>query len=60
MQLDHHYWASRHVVVTVCRALPSACILMFWYGQDISGWRVHVLTPTNDCAQVRLRVDKTQ
>ncbi len=44
----------------MCRAPPSACMLMFWFSWDISGWGVGVFPPANESAQVRLRVDKTQ
>ncbi len=48
------------VMLTVCRAPPSACVLMFWLSRDVSGWGVGVFPPANDSAQVRLRVDETK
>ncbi len=39
-------------------APPSACILMFWIGRDVSGWGVGAFPPANDSAQVTLEMDK--
>ncbi len=42
MLLNHHFWASVCVLVTVCGdLLPSACILMFWLSQDLLGMSYH-------------------
>ncbi len=43
----------------VCRAPPSAWILMHWFSQDMSGWGVGVFPPANESVQVRLGVDET-
>ncbi len=48
------------MVVTVsAEPLPSACILMFWFRQDVSGQSVGEFPPANESAQVRVEVDKT-
>ncbi len=43
--------------VCVCRAPPTACVLMFWFSRDVSGWGVGVFPPADDGVQVRSRLD---
>ncbi len=45
------------VVTASAEPLPSACILMFWFSLDVSGWEVGAFLPANYSAQ--LGVDKT-
>ncbi len=43
MLLNHHFWASARVLVTVYGdTQPSACILMFWLTQDLHGTSYHI------------------
>ncbi len=45
--LNHHLWSSVFGDC-VCRAPPSARILMFWFSRDVSGWGVGVFLPSSD------------
>ncbi len=38
----------------VCRALPSACMLMFWLSPDVCGWEASAYPSANDSAQMRV------
>ncbi len=43
----------------ICKAPPSACVLMIWFSWYVARWGVGVSPTAIDSAQVRLGVDKS-
>ncbi len=61
MLLNHHFQGRCIcVVATVCGdTSPSACILMFLFRLDVSGWGGGAFPSANDSMQVRLRAQQS-